>query len=538
MMDPRTDMPYTGHGEADLHAHALAPGVSLHGSAERGMVVVAPGDPAVVAVLKLIDAELRKRSTKGKLYKMIHAGDTSVREIQAGRLEVFVQARFKGSTAFDAVTQCSRSLPRNTKEILLNYATSQARRDTRLAGGDGYKFGNFSLIISDAGVLGQARHVDLLWPNFQFGLLVSDEVSGTSFSQAERKIQGVDDLEQVWRRWTGATDALFEAMRANDQVGQLLRNFGDVLVMNATPLTKLPSMSSGSLLSLPGSVEHAGPATNKFRAVLFFSANPEGEAVADYDPDQQYTGPLLCGHLISLLWQQPLVADTERQFLLTAMAHYMEAQEGDVEQHLVAHHFAQGPFSECVETLQKMAGIRFQGRREKYVKKMASKHDLCPSCDPFQGADSFLDVLHVGRLKQVSVDGLVTNWEGAALPVIVYFRNDDSKVILNYPTDDQGQWEGHRETDSFTLRMSVDDTNGRFDGTNGKLLSSDGEEIKCWTDASPRLSPPSSVTSASSTLPAASLATAATVTKRGKRSSDHLGVEGEDTKKQATAGGS
>jgi hypothetical protein len=58
---------------------------------------------------------------------------------------------------------------------------------------DGYKFGNFSLIISDAGVLGEARHVDLLWPNFQFGLLVSDEVSKT-FSQAERKIQGVDDF--------------------------------------------------------------------------------------------------------------------------------------------------------------------------------------------------------------------------------------------------------------------------------------------------------------------------------------------------------
>jgi hypothetical protein len=128
------------HGEADSHADALelAPGVSLHGSAERGMVVVAPGDPAVVAVLKLLDAELDaelRRSKKGKLYKMMNAGDTSVREIEAGRLEVFVQARFKGSTAFDDVTQSSRSLPRNSKEILLNYyATWQARRDTRLAG--------------------------------------------------------------------------------------------------------------------------------------------------------------------------------------------------------------------------------------------------------------------------------------------------------------------------------------------------------------------------------------------------------------------
>jgi hypothetical protein len=86
--------------------------------------------------------------------------------------------------------------------------------------------------------------------------------------------------------------------------------------------------------------------------------------------------------------------------------------------------------------------------------------------------------------------------------------------------------------------LSGDDTNGRFDGTKGaKLLASDDEEIKFWTVAFPRLSPPSSATSASSTPSSASLATAATVAKRGKRSSDHLGAEGEDTKKQATACG-
>ncbi len=121
-----------------------------------------------------------------------------------------------------------------------------------------------------------------------------------------------------------------------------------------------------------------------------------------------------------------------------------------------------------------------------------------------------------------------------ALPVIVYFRNDDSKVILNYPNDDQGQegqWEGHCETDSYTLRMSGDDTNGRFGGTNGKLLASDGEEIKCWTFAFPRLSPPSSATSASSTPSSASLATAASALVI------ILGAEGEDIKKQATACG-
>ena len=37
------------------------------------------------------------------------------------------------------------------------------------------------------------------------------------------------------------------------------------------------------------------------------------------------------------------------QFLLTAMAHYLEAQEEDVEQHLVSNHFAQGPFSGTLE---------------------------------------------------------------------------------------------------------------------------------------------------------------------------------------------
>jgi hypothetical protein len=166
--------------------------------------------------------------------------------------------------------------------------------------------------------------------------------------------------------------------------------------------------------------------------VIFFSANPEGEAVADYDPDQQYTGPLLCGHLMSLLWQQPLVGDAELEFLLIAMAHYMEEQEADVEQHLVANHFAQGPFSECVVrvvALQKMGGTSVvrssssgaaeDGRHQvpRAARKVCEKNglqtrslSLSPSCDPFRGADSSGgDVLDVGRLKHVSVDGLVTN---------------------------------------------------------------------------------------------------------------------------------
>jgi hypothetical protein len=103
-------------------------------------------------------------------------------------------------------------------------------------------------------------------------------------------------------------------MRANAKVVQLVRNFGDVLAVDATPLKELSILRSGSLLSLPGSVEHSGPATDKFRIVMLFSANPKVEAVADYDPDHQHMGPLLCAHILSLLWQQLSVGATEREF--------------------------------------------------------------------------------------------------------------------------------------------------------------------------------------------------------------------------------
>ena len=111
------------HTHTHTHTHTQGaaglrhdpPGVVRHGSAERGIVVVAPGDPAVVATLKLLDEEFGKRTTRQKLWKMINSGNQSVREIQAGRIEIFVKANFKGSTAFDTITRDSQHLPPNTK---------------------------------------------------------------------------------------------------------------------------------------------------------------------------------------------------------------------------------------------------------------------------------------------------------------------------------------------------------------------------------------------------------------------------------------
>ena len=98
----------------------------------------------------------------------------------------------------------------------------------------------------------------------------------------------------------------------------------------------------GSVLSLPGSVIHAGPAASDYRSVLFFSACPIQDDNVEYNPDTQYTGIFLCGWLVILLWRLPGMGVVEREYLLEILLHYM--QESSVKRHF-ANHFPVGAFA-------------------------------------------------------------------------------------------------------------------------------------------------------------------------------------------------
>jgi hypothetical protein len=139
----------------------------------------------------------------------------------------------------------------------------------------------------------------------------------------------------------------------------LLKGYGNVLDPNLESHQnhQPPVLPAGTVMSLPGSVVHAGPACSTFRAVLFFSGSPahtnnvmeaddnddtsnmteDEEDTSDtdtdtdndeeesnsgvYDPDTQYSSVTLCAQLIQLLW--PYVGVGERLFLLQRLLDYM-----------------------------------------------------------------------------------------------------------------------------------------------------------------------------------------------------------------------
>jgi hypothetical protein len=277
-----------------------------------------------------------------------------IRPIQSGRYEIFVQAEAteKETFVFDWLCEevwnilqdsnvCYES-PASLKEAIIQYAVKQAERDDRLLSmvpnKDAICYDNFALIVSYAPVGAQLQHIDLLYPNFQFGLIMTDQSPGTTVCQASHSINTIDDIKKhVWR---DMPTTLYTQMKQNEFVASLVSQFGGVLCpdiqsidysRNIKSSTVSPVLDetfdvdkgsnsdavlfpTGTVTSLPGSEVHAGPSSNKHRTVLFFSACPDTNNTIPYDPDTQSFAPLLLCEFISILWDSLCVDD--RVFML------------------------------------------------------------------------------------------------------------------------------------------------------------------------------------------------------------------------------
>jgi hypothetical protein len=106
--------------------------------------------------------------------------------IQGERTEIFLKTKRHptGSPAAMALIQYIKTKAGSDElgvtneafwEYLYCYARRSAIRDTRIP--SGYEFGPFSLICTVSTVTGQVPHVDVLGPNFQFTLMVTDQQS-------------------------------------------------------------------------------------------------------------------------------------------------------------------------------------------------------------------------------------------------------------------------------------------------------------------------------------------------------------------------
>jgi hypothetical protein len=315
---------------------------------------------------------------------------------------------------------------------------------------------------------------------------------------------------------------------------------------SSSHLSSAVPLETGTLLSLPGSVLHAGPSSTGFRAVLFFTAWPGGgsdtepaaaEAAQDkdsvdsttstttttrlvppYNPDTQYWKPLLISDLTSAVWDE-LSNDSDHVYLLTKLADSLKSSNcKDLHCHLSDPSMKH--FTKCIEQ-----GLYPRGKRTEFIAKFAAETKSRIQPIGFGFFDS-----NGEYLEKLSADNLVTMWNGKSYDMHVYRNNTASKdsqdcinpnripVCIYYPGDET--WEGTIPARPYYLIMTRQVLNqtatnkaceqGRtkqtvlFDGTNGVLQDCDGEVIECATirhsPEAPKRKAPSSVSSGAATI--------------------------------------
>lgn len=448
------------------------------------MQIIQPrNDDPAVDLLERLDKFLRMPRVRKKIRELTLQGNKGVRAIQGDRYEIFLQARFKESTAFDdwiAADMLAQGEtkghvnPQQVKDIILNYAKSQAKQDPRIGNHEEYKFDNFSLLVNFKKVDAQFSHIDLQAPNFQFGLMVTNNSPGTIVYHPAFQVR---TIQQLKRAWTDLPDTVAQAIQNDWGAMDLLELFGDVLCPDIQKISAPRSLKTGTLCSLPGSVIHAGPDCNKPRVVLFFSATPKDSPAADYNPDVQYFAPLLCCDLVTMLWSQLTV--TDRSFLLTKLADCMTKYRN------LFRHLSDKSMIDFTRGLG--YGKYERGQRQLYIEKFASRGDPDGETGMLVATEQVgggaLDATEGAGMELVSVDGLMAKWEGVSFPVQVYRSVDDDSVCLYYPSDNT--WEGRNK--HYSLRMKQRKRTRRqqlFDGRNGSLLDEEGNLIVCSTGAS------------------------------------------------------
>ncbi len=378
--------------------------------------------------------------------------------IQGGRFEIYLSAPGKCSKAFDWIEQTIREDHQidDIRSHILDYAIAQARKDPRIASRD-FVFDNFSLLVNFDPVKAQLPHLDMVEPNFQFGLIITTESPGTTIYEPVYQIRSMEDVKE--RLWKDAPQSVSKLMQLRAQF--LLNEYGNVLCSNLR--SYYPGiLQCGTLCSMPGSLIHAGPACEKFRAVLFFSASPRGYP-APYHADTQYFAPTICATMVVTLgeyfWSQLTFED--RFFLFRKIAEARRSYPA-LENHLTNPTVEHRTLRLFLEELRRC------------------KND-----------SELIEWYAAAFFEQVSVEDLeaeeATNC-GVYSKVRVYQRRYKSTCRIYLYWVNYEMWDPEFESQSFTLTMDQSPRKRKsggslcsrlFDGENGVLKDNDGDVIRC-----------------------------------------------------------
>lgn len=234
-------------------------------------------DTTALGVLKALDEHLRTKRVQKFLATWCPKGLNTTEEnvpgiriINGNRFEIFVRAKDKPTDAFEQLVQdlidettTSADTQQSTEEtsgeapkeendssvlanktvdeirkILLDYATHQAERDDRI-GKEKYTFDNFSLLVNFKKCDEQFPHIDLLSPNVQCGLMLTDKSPATVAYHTPQKIETVQDIKK--HLWKDLPSEVATAIGGDEHLNRLLKQFGSTLYPKNDLLEEAPA---------------------------------------------------------------------------------------------------------------------------------------------------------------------------------------------------------------------------------------------------------------------------------------------------------
>lgn len=209
------------------------------------------------------------------------------------------------------------------------------------------KLSNYSMILSFSACSQQLLHLDALFPNFQFFLSCTNDSPTNVHCQITKgiEINCIIELINSNTILEGIDDELKHLLHCNQKVREFMSDYGHLF--NSKTPSESELVSIGSVVSLPGSVIHAGPACNDPRAIIFFTSGfigKKAEAMNEemsirnapihelYKKHVEFNTVSLFIAIMASVW--PEIKDAKhKQFLLTKLHHLIMSEGFKYDEH-------------------------------------------------------------------------------------------------------------------------------------------------------------------------------------------------------------
>jgi hypothetical protein len=221
--------------------------------------------------------------------------------------------------------------------FLISRAEMQALQDDRASSGETRKFHNFSVIVTYGTSSAQVPHVDLVEPNFQYGMTLHDNTPSTityCVPQSMETTSASSLVSALTNMHGGEAFPNWQNAKASNTATDIMSQYGNVLAVYLYEIaeTSRGLLPAATLMSLGGGVPHAGPSSAASRAIIFFSScDTSQNETEEYDRDIQFNAATLLYHVVGEMWAD--LVNGERKWFL---GHLLNVSIG------MAQHYGKG----------------------------------------------------------------------------------------------------------------------------------------------------------------------------------------------------